>query len=90
MFCGQPTLEAFLTGHCAGRSVDFIKIYSDNSAGYQDAVDYVGQLSAEGEAVTGVWSLLDMDGTFEMFRDQAIEEPVSAAVTEEIIEDLKV
>lgn len=64
--------EALLAGSRGGRSVDFTKTY--NGAIWVHSVDYVGQLSADGQAVTGMWSVDDMDGTFEMHRDLKLEE----------------
>lgn len=60
-------LQAVILGLRHGRSVDFVKTYDGQTI--DDNVDYVGQLSDDGSAVTGVWSNCDMDGTFEMYRD---------------------
>lgn len=65
------TLKAVLKGSRSGRSVDFTKQYIDAPEGYEYPVDYVGQLSEDGLTVSGVWSLLDANGTFEMHRDLA-------------------
>jgi hypothetical protein len=70
-------LEAVLNGARNGRSVDFTKAY-DGSSDAAHAVDYVGQLSDDGELVTGVWSLQELDGTFEMRRSASLEELVEA------------
>ena len=43
---------------------------------YETPVDYVGRLSADGNSIQGVWSLYDMDGTFEMHREIGLEEEV--------------
>lgn len=67
------TLEAGITGHRAGRAVDFTKIYRNAQTGYENPVDYVGQLSADGTCISGMWSLLEWNGTFEMIRETAIE-----------------
>jgi hypothetical protein len=70
MFSGAGTQEAGLDGHRQGFSVDFVKIYSPTSAdGYDMPVDYVGRLSDDGLSVTGMWSLAEMNGTFEMHRE---------------------
>jgi len=66
-------LEAVLNGARNGRSVDFTKAY-DGSSDAAHAVDYVGQLSDDGTLVTGVWSLAELDGTFEMRRSASLEE----------------
>lgn len=59
--------EAVIAGSRGGRSVDFTKTYS--GAIWNHSVDYVGQLSADGQSVTGMWSVESVDGTFEMHRD---------------------
>lgn len=74
-------LEAALRGTRAGRSVDFTKTY-DGSSDAAHSVDYVGQLSDDGNKVTGVWSLEWLDGTFEMHRDTSIGELVSVEAEE--------
>ena len=86
-------LEAVLAGNRESRAVDFTKTY-DGSSDAAHAVDYVGQLSDDGDSVTGVWSLGALDGTFEMHRDRAWEElavtesaeelPVAAAIPTEL------
>jgi hypothetical protein len=70
-------LEAMLAGTRSGRSVDFTKTY-DGSSDAAHAVDYVGRLSEDGDLVTGMWSLEELDGTFEMRRERAWEEVVAA------------
>lgn len=77
-FFGQGTIQAALTGHRAGCAVDFVKTYAHGTHGYDHPVDYVGRLSSDGLFISGVWSLLEFDGTFEMERDAASEEPVAA------------
>jgi len=66
-------LNAILSGSRAGSSVDFTKVY-DGSSDAAHAVDYVGQLSADGNTISGVWSLEHLDGTFEMHREAVWEE----------------
>ena len=63
------TLVAEVQGVRAGYSVDFTKVYNDPPSGYEKPVDYVGKLSDDGSTISGVWSLLDMNGTFEMHRE---------------------
>jgi len=60
--------EATLVGVVAGNAVDFTKTYRKAAMGYENPVDYVGRLEDKGERITGMWSLLDMNGTFEMTR----------------------
>lgn len=79
---GQGTLEAVIAGHRSGAALDFVKSYVGGLVGYEHAVDYVGRVSGDGLLVTGVWSLLEFDGSFEMERDAAAEEP--AAIEEAV------
>lgn len=76
-------LEAVLRGSRQGKSVDFTKTY-DGSSDAAHAVDYVGQLSDDGNSVTGVWSLQDLDGTFEMRREIGWEEAIAATADDEV------
>ena len=68
-------LEAVLSGSRSGASVDFVKAY-DGASDAAHAVDYVGRVSGDGMTVSGVWSLADFDGTFEMHREAVWEERV--------------
>ena len=68
-------LGAVISGSRAGSSVDFTKMY-DGESDAAHAVDYVGRLSADGNSISGVWSLQDLDGTFEMHREAVWEEEV--------------
>ena len=68
------TLTAAIVGHRAGRSVDFTKTYRSTRIGYENPVDYVSQLSEDGTAITGSWSLQDWNGSFEMYRESGIED----------------
>ncbi|MEM1195686.1 MAG: hypothetical protein AAGH57_06245 [Pseudomonadota bacterium] len=65
--------NARLAGHRSGRSVDFTKTYLRNEDGYENPVDYVGQLSEDGLRITGVWSLRDWNGEFEMTREAGLK-----------------
>lgn len=74
---GGATIAATIRGVRHGHGVDFTKQYGPAASPiYGNPVDYVGRLSADGLVITGVWSLLDMDGTFEMRRETAMDEPV--------------
>ena len=66
-------LNAVLSGSRQGSAVDFTKMY-DGESDAAHAVDYVGRLSGDGNSITGVWSLADTDGTFEMHREAVWEE----------------
>jgi hypothetical protein len=76
-------LEAVLTGTREGAAVDFTKTY-DGSSDAAHAVDYVGRLAEDGNMVTGVWSLGELDGSFEMRRETAWEEVVSSEAEEPV------
>jgi hypothetical protein len=67
------SLEAILSGSRHGSAIDFTKAY-DGASDAAHAVDYVGRLSGDGNSVTGVWSLADADGAFEMHREAVWEE----------------
>jgi hypothetical protein len=69
----SDSLEAILSGSRHGSAVDFTKAY-DGASDAAHAVDYVGRLSADGNAIAGVWSLEDADGSFEMHREAVWEE----------------
>lgn len=69
----SETLEAFIRGTRDGTAVDFTKTY-DGASDAAHAVDYVGQVSDDGNRISGVWSLEDFDGSFEMYREAVWEE----------------
>jgi hypothetical protein len=73
----SDTLEAVLSGSRDGQAVDFTKMY-DGASDAAHAVDYVGRLSGDGNSISGVWSLGDIDGSFEMHRE-AVWEGVAEA-----------
>ncbi|TMM46227.1 hypothetical protein [Qipengyuania marisflavi] len=85
----QETMEAAIAGHRAGRSVDFTKTYRGQQFGYENPVDYVGQLSSDGLSVSGVWSLIEHNGTFEMFREISLSAQVEDEASEEVHEALE-
>lgn len=90
LYGGADPAKALIAGHRAGRSVDFTKTYQGRVVGYKNPVDYVGQLSADGASVTGMWSLLELNGTFEMYRELGMEETVSAETTAKADADIEV
>lgn len=65
--------EASIIGVAGGDAVDFTKTYVKASRGYGHPVDYVGQVEEDGNRIRGVWSLLEMNGTFEMTRQEQVE-----------------
>lgn len=72
---GASTAEARLRGLRHGSSVDFTKSYGPSPPlGYENPVDYVGSVSSDGNMISGVWSLLELDGRFEMRREEAANE----------------
>ncbi|UIP06205.1 hypothetical protein LY632_10950 [Erythrobacter sp. SDW2] len=80
----SDALEATVIGHRSGRAVDFTKVYLGHTVGYEEPVDYVGQLSSDGQTLTGVWSLQSMSGVFEMFREIEFSEEQGARIAETI------
>ncbi|WP_340587030.1 hypothetical protein [Erythrobacter alti] len=76
LYLSGNAAEATLVGVIAGYAVDFTKTYRKAAMGYENPVDYVGQLTDKGERITGVWSLLDMNGTFEMTRQRSAKAKV--------------
>ena len=77
------TIAAHIAGLRRGSAVDFTKTYPASGEDYATPVDYVGQVSADGDTVTGVWSLLHLDGQFEMRRERGMAEARESAVGEE-------
>ena len=67
------SVEAVIRGSRHGVQVDFTKVY-DGAADFAHAIDYVGRLSEDGNRISGVWSLEDLDGSFEMYREAVWEE----------------
>jgi hypothetical protein len=76
-------LGAVIHGYRQESAVDFVKTY-DGASDAAHAVDYVGRLSEDGCTISGVWSVADLDGTFEMSRDATDEEPVAAKAEAEV------
>jgi len=81
-------IEAMVAGARGGRSVDFTKTYAGQV--WTHSVDYVGQLSPDGQTVIGMWSVDSLDGTFEMHRDLKLEELTDQEAEVELEEDIKV
>ena len=73
LYGGAAPAMAVIDGVVAGEAVDFTKTYRKASFGYENPVDYVGRVSENGSRITGVWSLLDMNGSFEMTRQAEAE-----------------
>ena len=71
----SDSLEAVISGSRVEHAVDFTKLY-DGASDAAHAVDYVGRVSADGNTITGVWSLEQFDGSFEMHREAVWEERV--------------
>ena len=71
----SDSLEAVISGSREGSAVDFTKLY-DGASDAAHAVDYVGRVSADGNTITGVWSLEQIDGSFEMHREAVWDERV--------------
>lgn len=75
-------VEAVVAGVRDGRSVDFNKTYRGQA--WRHRVDYVGQVSEDGQLVSGMWSVEELDGAFEMRRAAGWEEVVAAETREEL------
>lgn len=69
---GGEEVESVFEGARGEQAVDFTKTYQ--GVMWNHSVDYVGKLSADGQTVTGMWSVDTLDGTFEMHRDLNLEE----------------
>ena len=69
----SDSLEAVLSGSRTGSADEFTKVY-DGASDAAHADDYVGRLSNDGNTITGVWSLAEFDGSFEMHREAVWEE----------------
>lgn len=74
---GSEQLQALISGSRSASAVDFTKMY-DGESDAAHAVDYVGRLSSDGNTISGVWSLAETDGPFEMHREAAWEEAAEA------------
>lgn len=68
LYGGSTAAKAFIEGVITERAVDFTKTYSRASAAYSELVDYVGQVQGDGDRITGMWSIYEINGTFEMTR----------------------
>jgi hypothetical protein len=81
-------LRALIGGYRDGQAIDFTKTY-DGASDAAHAVDYAGRLSDDGNEIRGVWSLADLDGSFEMVRDAPAREPQSAEAEAELPVELE-
>jgi hypothetical protein len=77
------TAYASLEGVRAGISVDFLKIYLAAGEEYEEPVAYAGQLSDDGNVITGHWMMSDWSGPFEMVRQERTQaaEQAQTAIT---------
>ena len=78
-------IEALIAGARGGQAVDFTKTYAGQA--WRHSVDYVGRLSADGQSVTGMWSVDTVDGVFEMHRDLKLEDLTEAEEQVELPEE---
>ena len=83
MGLSAETLEAFIVGTREGNAVDFTKTY-DGAADAAHSIDYVGQVSGDGNRIAGVWSMDGQDGSFEMYRE-AVWEVAEGQASEVVI-----
>lgn len=80
---GEP-LAAVLDGERVGSQVRFTKRYDDVERAYY-AVDYEGGLSAEGDEITGEWTIPGVwSGTFIMVRATRSGEQVVRVAEQEV------
>ena len=77
-------ITARIVGHRDGRAVDFTKTYINPARGYENPVDYVGRMSEDGEVIAGMWSLFEMNGTFEMRREASVDTHEEAEAVETV------
>jgi hypothetical protein len=82
---GAPLqLFASVDGIVEGRSVSFTKVY-DGTANWKHAVQYSGELSADGTEIEGTWSIANTwSGTFLMIRGSQASESVVRQVFEKV------
>ena len=69
--------RALVSGHRDGNAVAFIKQY-DGTGGHSHAIDYSGQIDAEGLEMTGIWWQSFSRGRFVMEREKFSEEALEA------------
>ncbi|MBH5323223.1 hypothetical protein [Aurantiacibacter sediminis] len=62
------TVKAEIKGRLDGRAISFTKTYLTEKDHYAHAVQYEGQISADGTAISGTWRLPHDGGTFSMIR----------------------
>ncbi|WP_017931521.1 hypothetical protein [Robiginitomaculum antarcticum] len=72
-------LSATMAGSVSGSVVKFIKSYD----GGHD-VRYIGQLSPEGDHISGDWTVIGYGGSFTMRRDKGRELPIEALLAQEV------
>ena len=69
--------RALVSGHRDGSAVAFVKQY-DGTGGHDHAIDYSGQVDAEGLEMTGIWWQRGGRGRFVMEREKFSEEALEA------------
>ena len=76
------TAHSSVQGVRAGRSIDFTKSYHDAGWEYGEPVAYAGQMSEDGNTITGHWLMQEWAGTFEMTRQSqmAVREAMKASI----------
>ncbi|WP_271077220.1 hypothetical protein [Aurantiacibacter sp. MUD61] len=62
------TVKAEIKGRLDGRAITFTKTYLTDKEHYTASVEYAGQVSADGNAMSGTWKLPHDGGTFRMTR----------------------
>ncbi|APE26941.1 hypothetical protein [Aurantiacibacter gangjinensis] len=67
------SVRAEIKGSREGRRITFTKTYLESSEIYKSAVEYAGEIAADGDTITGTWKLPHDGGPFTMTRDASTE-----------------
>jgi hypothetical protein len=77
-------VTARLDGRRNGDAVSFVKLYERDDDQYDD-VTYAGTIGADGDEITGRWSIPgDWSGTFIMVRETGVEAEAEARATDAV------
>jgi hypothetical protein len=80
----EGTISATIFGNRQGTRVQFAKDYDCDDEEYQETVQYSGELSPDGQMVTGDWAIEHWSGSFEMTRAPGLAETVERKESAEI------
>ena len=77
-------VTARIDGRRSGDAVSFVKLYEQDDDQYDD-VTYAGTVGAEGDEITGRWSIPgDWSGTFIMVRERGVAADADASVADAV------